>query len=408
MKRVLFLSYDGMTDPLGQSQVIPYLAGLSALGYQIEIVSFEKEENFGKNEQLIGELLKKCHIAWHPLPYTASPPILSTLWDLLKLRSKVKSLMKDRTIDLLHCRGYITAHAGLAFKRKYGCKFLFDMRAFFADERVDGGHWNQKKLLYRWVYRYFKHKEQQFLSRSDYTISLTEAGKSIIHRMQHPAFQPSPVQVIPCCADLNHFRSEQVPPQTLETLKETLHLKNKKVVSYLGSLGTWYLENEMFQFFGQYHRQNPESVFLLITPDPPSKVEAVALRNKIPLAAIRVKSAKRNEVPSLLALSDFSIFFIQPLFSKQGSSPTKHGEILGMGIPVICNSGVGDVAEITKQYECGLLVNEFTQTEYERVLSELPTLLSKPKEVFRRAAQAHYSLEEGVRRYAYVYGEILR
>ena len=41
---VLFISYDGMTDPLGGSQVIPYLRGLAAHGHSITIVSAEKPE----------------------------------------------------------------------------------------------------------------------------------------------------------------------------------------------------------------------------------------------------------------------------------------------------------------------------------------------------------------------------
>jgi len=46
--RILYISYDGMTDPLGQSQVIPYLIGLSQKGYVITIISCEKEDKFKK------------------------------------------------------------------------------------------------------------------------------------------------------------------------------------------------------------------------------------------------------------------------------------------------------------------------------------------------------------------------
>ena len=68
MIKVLYLSYDGMTDPLGQSQVIPYLAGLSQLGYRFTIVSCEKKARFQKNREHIAALLAKHDIAWTPLP----------------------------------------------------------------------------------------------------------------------------------------------------------------------------------------------------------------------------------------------------------------------------------------------------------------------------------------------------
>ena len=40
--RALYISYDGMTDPLGRSQVLPYLQGLSERGHEITLLSCEK------------------------------------------------------------------------------------------------------------------------------------------------------------------------------------------------------------------------------------------------------------------------------------------------------------------------------------------------------------------------------
>ena len=53
---VLFISYDGMTDPLGQSQVIPYLQGLSKAGYDIFLLSCEKKQVFDQNKAAIEKL----------------------------------------------------------------------------------------------------------------------------------------------------------------------------------------------------------------------------------------------------------------------------------------------------------------------------------------------------------------
>jgi len=57
--RVLYISYDGMTDPLGQSQVIPYLAGLSKRNYSFTLISCEKKENYTANKEKIAQLLKR-------------------------------------------------------------------------------------------------------------------------------------------------------------------------------------------------------------------------------------------------------------------------------------------------------------------------------------------------------------
>ena len=37
MPKVLYISLDGMTDPIPQSQVIPYMEGVSKHGYKVPI-----------------------------------------------------------------------------------------------------------------------------------------------------------------------------------------------------------------------------------------------------------------------------------------------------------------------------------------------------------------------------------
>ena len=41
--RVLYVSHTGMTEPLGHSQVIPYVEGLARAGFLMEIMAFEPE-----------------------------------------------------------------------------------------------------------------------------------------------------------------------------------------------------------------------------------------------------------------------------------------------------------------------------------------------------------------------------
>ena len=143
---VLYLSYDGMTDPLGQSQVIPYLAGLTKHGYKFTIISFEKFDNYQKRYASIASILKQTSINWAPLTYHKSPPVISTLYDLLMLRNKAIALHKKEKFQLVHCRSYVTSIIGLHLKKTFGIKFIFDMRGYWADERVDGKIWNVDAL----------------------------------------------------------------------------------------------------------------------------------------------------------------------------------------------------------------------------------------------------------------------
>ena len=42
MKKCLYVTYDGLLDPLGQSQILPYIENLSENGYKLFVMSYEK------------------------------------------------------------------------------------------------------------------------------------------------------------------------------------------------------------------------------------------------------------------------------------------------------------------------------------------------------------------------------
>lgn len=405
-RQVLYLSYDGMTDPLGQSQVIPYLQGLTAAGWQITLVSFEKKERADKAPE-IATRLQASGINWQPLAYTRQPPVLSTLFDIWRLKRHVRKLHRQHNFALVHCRGYITALAGQWLKKRLGVKFVFDMRGFFADERVDGGLWNLKNPVFRAIYNFFKKKEQAFFSQADHSICLTYNGREIIHSWPHLAGQPVPVTVIPCCADLQLFDPGQADPARALALSQQLYLPTRaKVLAYLGSIGTWYMLPEMLAFFGRLLQHHPDFVLLFITAEPPEQIMAEARKQGVPSESLRITRAERAEVPLLLSLACASLFFIKPVFSKQASSPTKQGELMAMGIPVICNSGVGDTDYVVKKYGSGLLVNEMNHNGYEQAIAQLPRLWQTDPASIRAGAEDFYSLQKGVGRYLQVYHSV--
>ncbi|MBX2842850.1 MAG: glycosyltransferase [Flammeovirgaceae bacterium] len=403
----LFLSYDGMTDPLGQSQVLPYLAGLSENGYDITLLSFEKQENEGKVNH-IKSMISTYGINWIPFTYTKQPPVFSTLFDIWQLKKKVKKLHREKSFKIVHCRSYITALIGLWLKKNYSIKFIFDMRGFFPDERVDGGIWNLGNPVFKRIYNFFKKKEIEYFSEADYSISLTHSGEKIIHSWNEVNNQPIPIKVIPCCVDTNHFRQENICISKRKKLQEELRISdNSFVLSYLGSIGTWYMLPEMMAFFKRLLLKKKDAVFLFITAESPEKIYVEAQKLGVPKEHIKIKKAEREGVPLLLSLSSLSIFFIKPVFSKKASSPTKQGEIMNMGIPLICNSGVGDTDYVVEKYKSGYLVDEFSDDCYDHAVEKLDQILNLDKSRIIEGAEEFYSLSKGVENYSHIYREVL-
>ncbi len=408
MKNILYLSYDGMTDPLGQSQVLPYIIGLTKEGYRFTLVSCEKKERFELNKNIIENICIENNIDWQPIQYTKKPPVLSTLWDIYKLNRKAKQLHKKKHFSLFHCRSYITALIGLGFKQKHKVKFLFDMRGFWADERVDGNIWTKKKFPYSKIYNFFKKKELSFINQSDAIVSLTHEGKNEILSWKNSRINSSKVIVIPTCADLNLFDYSNIDTsKTIDIKKELKLAPEDYILTYLGSLGTWYMIDEMIDFYITLKTVKPTAKFVIYTADDFNLVKDKIKEQQLSSNDFIFKTLKRSEVPAYISISNLSVSFIKPLYSKKASSPTKIGELLGMGIPMVCNDNVGDVEKIITENNCGVIVKELDTKAYIKAIAELDKNTNRNKEQLRQGAEAVFSLEKGIIDFAKTYHKLL-
>lgn len=400
MKNVLYLSYDGMTDPLGQSQVLPYLIELSKKGFHLTLISFEKPERFEQERTKIQALCDQHTIEWKPQLYTKRPPVLSTLFDIRKMTRIAFSLHTEKHFQLVHCRSYISALVGIKLKQKKGIKLLFDMRGFWADERIEGGIWNIGNPLFKSIYTYFKKQEKRFFMESDAVVSLTEAGKEEILTWKLPSVTSEKITVIPCCVDLKLFNPQKTDPDLVFQKKSEHQLSGKYIVGYVGSIGTWYQLPEMLLAFKRIKHLKPDAVFLFVTKEAPSSILLEAKKLEIAPESIRVVSVQHQHVPLFISLFDCSIFFIRPTFSKKASSPTKQGEIMAMGIPLICNAGVGDTDGIVNHYHSGLVLKDTKDETISGINLDFPNF---SRENTMTGAQEYFGLERGIESYFSIY-----
>lgn len=399
-KCFIFVSVDGMTDPLGQSQVLPYMVGLAQKGYSIKIVSCEKKENWSQHHLTIESIVKSAGISWDYCFYKTGKPFVSQLQNYLALKNLVASNVNSNAV--LHCRSYLAGLIGLHCKKKFNSGFIFDMRGFWADERIEGLIWSKRNPITSYLYSFFKRKEKEMIIHSDAIISLTYKAKSIILDW-NLGINESKVTVIPCCADLTHFSKNNIAEQRLIEFKNKFpQLKNKFVLSYVGSLGTWYMADEMLEFFSVLS-QKTDSHFLFITKDSEDLVHQAATKHHIATDKLTVVSSSRVDMPYYITLSSASLFFIRPSFSKSASSPTKMGELLSMQVPVITNAGVGDVDSIIDKTNCGVVISNFNKKEYQQAVSDLLENRNLYMSNTLEAANSYFSLKDGIEKYSNVY-----
>ena len=387
---VLYISYDGVLEPLGQSQVLAYLKRL-AVDRRIHLVSFEKKEDWinASERERISLDIANAGIVWHPLRYHKRPSTLATAWDISLGTVVGLWLILRYKLNIVHARSYVSSVMALVLKSLTGAKFLFDMRGFWADEKIDGGSWSRTGHLYKVT----KKLEQRFLLAADHVVSLTHAAVAEMRKFPYLEGCMPPVTVIPTCADLTRF------------VHVESRANNVFVLGYVGSVGTYYLFDEVIACFVQLRLMLPEARLLVVNRGQHHYLRDRLFAAGVPDAVIELTSATHEEMPRQIARMNAGIFFIKPVFSKQASAPTKLAEFLGCGIPCLSNSGVGDMAEVLEGEGVGVALASFNDATLKVGLIQLLQLANNPETPARcvAAAQRHFSLDSGVARYRGIY-----
>jgi glycosyltransferase involved in cell wall biosynthesis len=263
--------------------------------------------------------------------------------------------------------------------------------------------------LYKWIYRFFKMKEDEAIRLADYNTCLTKKAEAEIRSWSRVS-QPVRLEVIPCSVDMQQFDPEAISVQQQAKMRDELGLKEgEMVISYLGSIGGWYLSTEMMQCCRAIMDAHTRARFLFISNNRHQVIQKAAADAGIPADRIIIRFGKRHEVPVLLSLSSHSLFFIKPCYSKISSAPTKQAEIMAMGIPIITNRGVGDVAEIIEENNAGFILPDFSPASMQHVAGAIqPDDREKKGYEIRKAALAYFDLQKAVADYARVYQAIFR
>jgi len=398
---VLYITYDGLLDPLGSSQILPYVKGISNHQDEVVIISFEKSERLLHGKDALSSDLRNYSITWKPLLFTKGLGFLGKLMDLSCMYIKAFIITCKYNIKVVHTRGHPSAQVGLFVKRITKAKLIFDFRGLWVDERVDKGGWDLNRFFHRLQYKYYKRVERKLLIQSDHIVVLT--NKVVDEVIKLGAIEQSRITVIPCCADYNHF------PLSTESHKiearASLGIPNDAfVLGYLGSIGKMYLLDRFFHLFKLAVNVRKDCYALLITRDTASLKQLMKSHLTPELSSrVHIKSASRDEVPVLLPAIDVMISFILSTYARTGASPTKIAECFALGIPVIANSGVGDVKQVVDRLDGGWIVDPCSDTDLMEVVQNLDTICSKGGRRLRDASRSILGLEYATQCYQSIY-----
>lgn len=406
-RRVLYISYNGMLDPLGQSQVLPYLRELAARGVQFTLLSFERAAAFEDGESRCKELraaLAAENIHWHWLKYHQRPSLPATVYDVLAGIRYAAKLVRQNKIELVHARAQIAATIALRLKQRFGVKLIFDVRGLMAEEYFDAGHWRRNSIPYHLT----KAMERRALAAADGVVTLTERIWPIIKDWPDLRGREVAHEVVPCCADLNLFKFRQ---EDRDQRRQELNIGDRFVLVYSGSIDGWYLTENMADFFAEFLQSRRDAHFLWLIPAGQQRVQTLMEERGIAPDRYTVRAVPPRDVASYLSASDAGLALIKPCFSKLASSPTKTAEFLACGLPVIINAGIGDSDSLVTDEKAGVLIHNLDRAGYAKAAGEIDRLASQTeiRRHVRRVAEELFDVRSvGVERYARLYESVLQ
>jgi glycosyltransferase involved in cell wall biosynthesis len=400
---VLYLSYDGVLEPLGESQVVSYLERLAA-DHAITLISFEKPADAAdpaRVKAMAGRLAER-QIEWVPLRYHKRPPVLSTALDAIAGIVRARRIARSRGIQIIHARGYVPALIALGARGAGRAAFLFDMRGFWVDEKVEAGHWAAGGMLYRLG----KWWERRFYAAADAVVSLTAAGVRAIPQLGVQLPAGVPVVVIPTCADLQRFS----PGPKDATLAAQLGLTGAPVIGCVGTMGNWYMRQDMIDCLAAFAASWPTLRILIVTRDDRDALRADLERAGVPGGRLAITGASFAEMPRYIRLFDAGLFFIKPTFAKRASAATKMAEFLGCGVPVVINDGVGDSGTIVRDGQVGVVLSTLDAEAFAAAATAARAMIADPAmpERCRRVATEVFDLDAGAAEYRRLYSGLLR
>lgn len=395
---VLYITYDGLCDPLGQSQVVPYLVALSEKKVKIFVLSFEKKARL-KDNVLLQEtkaLLKHKNIVWMCLRYHKNPCLLATLYDVFLGYLAGLFLIGKYRINIAHARGYVPAFIAACLRKVTRVKFVFDMRGFWAEEKIDSGFWKKESLGYKLT----KNCEIKMLAASDIIIVLTNKAKAVLaHSLR---IGEEKVEVIPTCIDTASFTP-------LAGQKKTF-LKGRIVILYSGSTGTFYGFNEALDLFMALYSKEKRAFFLALVNNHNEIIKERLKIASIPGDSYRVMSLPYRQMPEWVREADLTLIFYRRNNSYAGCCPTKLGESLACGVPVIINKNIGDCEDILQKERIGFILEDFKDTAFKKISNDFLDSLKARDNMrirCRNVAENLFSLDTGVNKYLAIYKRLV-
>lgn len=404
MAKILYISLTGMTEPLGESQVVQYLLEL-AKNHSIYLLSFEKPADKAIYTRM-EEQLRAANIQWKYFEYSNRYGVFSSVRQIMQAFLLLTAWIKKEKIQVVHARSLIPAFIGSLLRKFSRVKLLFDIRGFAIDEKIQEGRLKSRSLLTRLL----KKLEAGVYKKADHIVTLTHASKPII--AENYRVDASRITVIPTCANLELFKP--IPFAKKPELKEAIGFSQKDfIIMHNGSLNSWVDFEAEMKLFKQLSLQDRNIKFLLLNKGQHPLIENHLEKYNVEKDRYKIFSAPFDQVGHYLNAADLCVFFIKPSFAKQASAPTKFAELVASHLYSVTNTHYGDMEYYLNSHKVGLLldlqeVHVNPVLAATRVMEFIKQTQPPIQEEFNQLFDQHFSRQIAVQRYEGIYNKLIK
>lgn len=364
-----YVTIDSLSEGVGSSQVTPLISRLSKAGLKINLISYEKSK---PNSELT-DYFKSIGVAWNACSFGANG-LIGGVNRLNNLRREIPKT------NLIHARSDIPAVSGIASRK---APVLWDVRSLWADQKV----MIQNNFLNKSLYRSYRSLESIASHQSLGMSTLTSAVVPIL--MERNKKLPPLQAVVPTTVDLDRFQLHPMLPSEFRAL-------------FSGTYNDYY-DLHLSALFMQELRSQTKLETHWARPLESEK-------EQISVGEEKVFPATQSEMAQLIPNYSFgvSVCKLDAGPSLTAAMPTKIGEFLACGRPIVVNKGLGDMDDFIKEFNAGVILDGSLNNLVESATKLINIITdSNTPHRCRALAEKYFSMDIGTHKYLDLYSQML-